>query len=97
MGNLEQEIIALEEQISLLNRKLSVLKQQHAEETSPFKVGDIVVDDRGHKGVVARITTGYFGVKVRLFKKDGSLGTRTNDYYSWKATGDRFEGEIYEP
>jgi len=93
MGKLEQEIVELEDQISLLKQQLSVLKQQYAEETSPFKVGDVVVDDRGHKGVVVRITTGYFGVKVRLFKKDGSLGTRTNDYYSWKATGERLLGK----
>lgn len=97
MGSLEQEIDELENQISELGQRLATLRQKHAEETSILKVGDIVVDDRGHKGVVIRITTGHWGKVVRLFKKDGSLSKQTNDYYSWRATGEKFNGELYEP
>jgi hypothetical protein len=96
MGELDQEISELERQISELMQRLSVLEQRRAEETCPFKVGDVVVTNDGHRGVVVQIRPGYFGTKVRLFKRDGSLGKRTNDYYSWKSTGVKFEGEIHE-
>jgi len=99
MSNIEQEISQLENQISELRKRLTNLKQEQAENTCPFKVKDVVVDNYGHRGVVSRIRPGYSKGEgrpvVRLFVKSGELGKRTNDYYSWKPTGEVFGGEAY--
>ncbi len=89
MAELNERIATLEGQAREIKEELHPLYQQRAEANCPFKVGDLLVDEKGRRTRVSRITPGWAGLdgrfpgmRGRFLRKDGSEG-REGELYSW--------------
>ena len=82
----DAEIGELKNSIDKLREKLFELKQKRAEETCEFQIGDKVVNKKGQAGEVMSIRDSWGeGVAiVGLYKKDGTMGLRRTNTYSWE-------------
>ena len=82
-----QEIGEIECAVDKLKLELRELKQMRAVETCPFLMGDMVINGKGQTGKVVAIVDEWFGeggiATICLYKKDGTMGLRTEKAYSW--------------
>ena len=89
MSELNERIATLEGQKEQIQAELNPLYQQRAEDSCPFKVGDILVDERGRRARLMKIRPGWRGVPSmwgQFLRKDGSEG-REGELYGfdgWK-------------
>ena len=90
----DQEIAELDSQRKGIVARLSILRQNRAESLCPFKVGDLMNDNRGRKAKITDISPGYFSTDFELsgnrIKKDGTEGRdmRLYDWDNWKRESD---------
>ena len=85
------ELITQEEKLC---QQREGLEQLRAEQLCPFKVGDVLIDRRGHKAVVKAIfapswqSEGY-AMRGAMLRKDGSEGRIAKLYIwdKWKKEG----------
>ena len=92
----DKEIAELDSQRKGIVARLSILRQNRAESTCPFKVGDLMISSRqrgirASSGIETRrakvtdISPGYYGdfkLSGNHIKKDGTEG-RTMELYDW--------------
>lgn len=86
MELLEARVQELDSQINELTAERHKLRQQIAELMTPFKVGDMVHQNKGVTFQITRICYGYLN-KPELFgariKKDGTPSIASSRLYEW--------------
>lgn len=74
----ESQLTVLNKQASELRREESLIKEQLAQITSPFAVGDIVIDEAGVRYRVTRVTsTRPLGIRLNANGAEAHKDSRT--------------------
>ncbi len=86
----DKEIDRLTDEIASRRKKLVELQQKRAEYYCPFKLGDILFDNKGRKAKLSKITPNNFDkytLHAHYLKKDGAPKQIESRLWQWDGWG----------
>lgn len=85
IATLKAEIAELDLQIKFLGTQRGQKRTELAALFCPFKVGDILVNEKGQRAQITSIAPGYFSDGYKMtgayYKRDGTLGIREGELW----------------